>query len=146
MNENQIGEVGMGSVSRLEFSGPADEGVTVRICIDNGVVHVYGSYTITNPSAALHDFSEVLAAAEGEVMATNCLVTSATLDDVSPDEECSICSDTPNGVNRRRRRRRRQVDNGGGEEVVTIYLTIEGASDSQNQFSINSTTGLAFGK
>ena len=138
IGDNRNGVVSRGSVSRLQFSGPGVEGVTVRICIDQGVVVVYGSYTISNPSAALHDFSEVLRAAEGEVMPSSCLITSATLEDVNRDGEdvCTLCEDALG-------RTKRQDD---GNTMVTVYITIEGSSESESQFSVNSSVGMAFGK
>ena len=136
------GALNMGSVSRLEFSGPADEGVTVRICIEQGVIVVYGSYTIPNPTAALHDFSEILSAADGELTPVSCFTKSATLDDImggSEEEGCTLC-DAP--LPRRKKRQAEEEE----EATVTVYVTIEGASESENQFSVDSTTGTRFGK
>ncbi len=128
----------MGSVTRLAYTAPVDEGVTVKICIDQGAIVVYGSYTVLNPSSALHDFSEILTAAEGEVMPSRCLVSHITMEDVLRNSrDCSQCGDIA-------ARRKRQLPD---EEtmMVTVYIAIEGASDAENQFSINSSIGSAFG-
>lgn len=123
----------MGSVTRLEFSGEGSEGVTVRICISEGVIVIYGSYTIPNPSAALNDFSTVLSA----VMPTTCFATHATLDDISGDDTCSLCAASEPV------KKKRQADD---EMMVTVYITIEGMSETESQFSVNSSLGEAFGK
>lgn len=114
MEEEQSGTVTVGSVSRLQFSGPGDEGVTVKICIEKGEIVVYGSYTISSPSKALHDFSKELRAGTDK-----CFTTSATLDDVDLHKE---------------------VTKGQGGNV-TVYITIEGLSEKENQFSVNSSVG-----
>ena len=142
MQEEQRGEVGMGAVSRLEFTGPGSEGLSVRICVDRGVIAVYGSYTSPNPNLALHDFSEVLMAPNGQVTPASCLTSYATLDDVnarrSEDEEaCTTCLASLPG------RKKRQVNEEGN---VVIYITIEGASDTASHFNVNSEIGAAFGK
>ena len=138
--EEQSGSIGRDSVTRLQFTGPRDEGVTVKICIDQGAIVVYGSYTSSNPSSALHDFSTILRAGGGEVSPSNCLVSHATIDDImrSP-RDCSQCGPD----NLFERRKRRQSDE---EEMVTIYIAIEGVSDTESQFSVNSSFGDAFGK
>ena len=41
---------------RFTFEYP-DEGLTVRICTHNGTIILYGSFTISNPNKALHDFA-----------------------------------------------------------------------------------------
>ena len=126
----------MGSTSRLRFTGPGDEGVTVKICIDRGVIIVYGSYTVPNPNAALHDFSATLNATGGEVMASSCLVSHVNSSDIARSmRDCSYCR--PNTLGRRRRQ---------ADEEVTIYITIEGVSDTESQFTVNSSFGDAFGK
>ena len=143
MGQEERGEVNMGGVSRLDLSGPGSEGVSVRICVDRGVIVVYGSYTSPNPNLALNDFSaELRAQGDGEITPTSCLATYATLDDVqasSEDEEvCSVCRSTLQG------RRKRQVEE--EEREVVIYITIEGASDETSHFTVDSAIGGAFGK
>ncbi len=141
MEREQSGEVGMGATARLRISGPGSEGVSIRICIDRGVIVVYGSYTSPNPNLALHDFSQELSAPDGEVTPASCLTSYITLDDVnarSEDEDvCSVCRSTLPG------RRKRQVSE---ETEVVVYITIEGVSDTINQFNINTQIGSAFGE
>lgn len=135
------GVLSRGSATRLRFTGPRAEGVTVRICVDQGVIVVYGSYAVPNPSSALHDFSTILRAAGGEVGTSDCLVSHVTIDDVmrSNPRDCSQCRTSSQG------RRKRQTQKEGSTEV-TIYITIEGVSDTDGQFSVESSFGDAFGK
>ena len=127
IGEEQNGTISANSTARLEFSGSGAEGVTIRICIERGAIMVHGSYTDPNPSAAYYDFSYLLTAAEGEVTASSCSTTHVTMDDVArTTEECDQCSG----------REKRQA-----EDIVTVYITIEGASDVENEFSVNSSIG-----
>ena len=97
---------------------------------------VYGSYTDPNPSAAYYDFSYLLTAAEGEVMASSCSTTHVTMDDVAgTTEECDQCGSS--------QEKKRQTEE---EEEITVYITIEGVSDMENTFSLNSSVGSAFGE
>ena len=141
MGEEQVGEVGMGAVSRLELTGPGSEGLSVRICVDRGVVVVYGSYTSPNPNLVLHDFSEVLRAPDGEVTPASCSTSYITLDDVnarSEDEDtCTVCRSS------RPVQRKRQTSE---ERDVVVYITIEGTSNATSQFTVSSEIGAAFGE
>jgi len=144
MEEEQNGVIPMGSVSRLRFSGPGNEGVTVRICIDQGVIIVYGSYTVPNPNAALYDFSRILRAAEGEVTPSNCLISHVNIEDVARNRrDCSQCGTTNTSGGRGRKKRQAGKDEA---PIVTVFITIEGASDMENHFSVNSSFGTAFGE
>ena len=138
MGDEDNGSLDRGNVARIAVTGSADEGVTVRICIDQGVIVVYGSYTSPNPSSALHNFSTILRAVDGEVTPSSCLVNHVTIEDVmaSSSMDCSQCRTNSQG------RKRRQSD----EEMVTIYIAIEGVSDMESQFSVNSSFGNVFGK
>ena len=96
---------------------------------------MYGSYTDPNPSAAYYDFSYLLTAVEGEVTAVRCSTTYITRDNVTEaTEDCDQCSG----------REKRQT--GEEEDILTVYITIEGASDMENEFSVNSGVGAAFGE
>ena len=129
------GSVEMGTVSRLQFSGLASEGVTVRVCINQGSIVIYGSYTTRNPSAAFHDFSEVLSAADGEVTPVKCHTTYVNVMVGGRGDSCSMCKS--NTI----QRKKRQTDE------VTAYITIEGMSTNESEFSINSSRGnVMFGK
>ena len=97
---------------------------------------VHGSYTDPNPSAAYYDFSYLLTAAEGEVTASSCSTTHVTMDDVAgTTEECDQCGSS--------QEKKRQTEE---EEEITVYITIEGVSDMENTFSLNSSVGSAFGE
>ena len=129
------GSVEMGTVSRLQFSGPASEGVTVRVCINRGTIVIYGSYATRNPSAAFHDFSEVLSAANGEVIPVMCHTTYVNVTIGGRGDSCSMCES--NTIQRKKRQ----------AEEVAVYITIEGMSTNGSQFSINSSRGnVMFGK
>ena len=140
VGDEQNGFLDRDSVTRLQFTGPR-EGVAVRVCIDQGAIVVYGSYTSTNPSSALHDFSTILRAGGGEVSPSSCLVSHATIDDImrSP-RDCSQCG--PDNLFERRKRRQSDDE----EEMVTIYITIEGVSNNESHFSVNSSFGDLFGR
>ena len=139
----QRGEIGMGVTSRLEFPGSRDTGVSVRICVDRGVVIVYGSYTSPNPNAAMHDFSEILRAVNGVVTPASCLTSYATINDVGGQED-DLCNECISNL--LPERRKRQANEEERERDVVIYITIEGASDALNQFTVESEIGGAFGK
>lgn len=136
MGREQNGAVAMNTITRLEFSGPGEDGVTVRICIDSGAIVIYGSYTAPNPNSALHDFSAILTASDGEVAPSSCSVHHVNIDDIDPNlPDCSQC----------RRRKRRQSDS--EQAMVRIYISIEGASSkTESLFTVNSSNGNAFGK
>ena len=149
--ENESGEIAMDSVSRFRFSGPSNEGVTVRICIESGVIVVHGSYSIPNPSAVLSDFSRTLRAAEGEV-AAGCFTSYTTLEDVQGSNEvdgdvsdtCMLCGgDTSPGGERGGGGR----GGGNAEEMeVVVYMTLVGGAERGSQFSLSTRSGAAFGK
>lgn len=124
----QNGAVSMGSISRLQFPGPRMEGVTVRICVKVGAVMVYGSYTTPSPSAALNDFSEVLGTEK------TCLTLHATTSSGSNENSCSLCNS----------RNEWQAGEMTGE-MLMMYATIEGISETESRFSVNSSVGNAFG-
>ena len=76
-------------------------------------------------------------AVDGEVTPSDCLVTHATIEDVMASSmNCTQCRTNSQG------RKRRQSEE---EETVTIYIAIEGVSDTESQFSVNSSFGEAFG-
>lgn len=109
----------MDSVSRLRFTGSGGEGVTARICLDQGEIVVHGSSTYSTPNMALHDFSQ-------EITAGNCRNFFASTADIND----ARCTSNSNGV---------QVNE------TTLYLTIQGMSTTESQYSVNSSIGNAFG-
>ena len=122
IGEEEIGVLKMNSVSRKEFTGSIQEGVSARICVDEGEVIVHGSSTYSNPNVALHDFSTTL-------LAGSCRNFFSIPVDTNTD--CSTCN-----VNQ-------DVEK---KPNVTLYLTIEGASVVKSQYSLNSSIGNTFGK
>ena len=136
VGKTKKGSIAAESSTKLQVSGSRAEGVTIRICIERGAIIVYGSYTDPNPSAAYYDFSQLLTAAQGEVMASSCSTTHVTMDDVArATEDCDQC--------RSSQKKKRQSEE---EEDITVYITIEGVSDTENTFSLNSSVGSAFGE
>ena len=113
------GTLGMGSVSRLQFSASGDDGVTARVCINRGEATVYGSLTVPNPNTALYDFSQVLKGNCGNFFgSTQDAQTAQT-------ERC--------------------ISNNAMQSEAKLYLTIEGMSSTETQYSIDSSHGNTFG-
>ena len=144
---------------RYKFKGSQSSGVTVKICIRNGAIRIYGSYTVPNPSAALHDFSDFLNVTNGMVTPENCSVSHVDSSDVmGASNNCSLCRSSS-------QRKKRQIL--GGEDIV-VHITIEDVSDketdketgtetgpetgtkndteTETQFYVESSIGRAFGK
>ena len=138
VGNEENGAVAMDTITRLEFSGSGEDGVTVKICINRGAIIIYGSYTTPNPNSALHDFSDILTASDGEVAPSECSVHHVDIDDIDPNlPDCNQCN-TP-------RRKRRQSDS--EETMVRVYISIEGASSkTESLFTVNSSNGNAFGE
>lgn len=107
----------MNSVSRLRFTASGDEGVTARICLDQGEIVVHGSSTYSTPNMALNDFSAV----------------------ITPGSCRNFFASTAH-VNGARCNQNSQQTN-----QTTLYLTIQGKSTTQSQYSITSSFGNAFG-
>ena len=139
IGDEDNGILGVMSISRFRMTIPEVGGVTVRICINRGAIMVYGSYTVPNPNAALHHFSDFLRATRGVVTPFNCSVSHVTIDDGTDD-----CSENQ----RRKKRQEEEEEEEEGEEarIVVVHITIEGVSDTENQFSISSSNGSAFGE
>ena len=100
---------------------------------------MYGSYTVPNPNSAINDFSAILNAGDddGEVTPSNCFATHTDIPNMmASSTDCSQCRTNSQG------RKRRQSEE---EETVTIYIAIEGVSDTESHFSVNSSFGEAFG-
>ena len=105
---------------RLSLQAPAEEGITVRLCVHRGKIVLYASTTIPNPSAALHDWVDIVTAPENQHSIT-CHTSFYDLN--KPD-----LNQVPRG--------KRQT----GETTVTLYISIEG-QESLNEFQLNSTYG-----
>ena len=50
------GSVEQGAIAHYEFSPVPVEGMTIVICIVHGYIHIYGSFSATNPNTTVHDF------------------------------------------------------------------------------------------
>ena len=120
------GTADRGSVSRLQFSGSVTEGVSIRICIKEGGIVIYGSYSNPNPGAAFHDFSENL-----DSTSSQCLTSHVDQSTISRSETCSSC-EIDNII-----RSKRQIED---VEMINVYITIEGSVDS-SRFSVTSEEG-----
>ena len=129
--EATIGRVVTGSSSqnqqtRTQFSSGNPAGVTYRICIANGTIAVFISYSISNPGPALNDGSITLSSDGNEPCVTYYVPPPDTGDNMSG-------------------RKRRQSSSETQEAV--IYITIVGASETESHFSIDSSYGnVMFGK
>ena len=51
----QTGRLKKGESVRYELNVPQD-GVTVRLCVQEGYIILYTSFTVTNPNEALYDY------------------------------------------------------------------------------------------
>jgi hypothetical protein len=128
IGQELVGILKMKSVSRKEFTAPAKVGVTVRICVDEGEVAIHGSSTYSNPNVALHDFGYTLIAGSCRNFFSITVYDSA---------DCSACVVS---------NKRKSGGNAIEQHVVTLYLTIEGTSATESQYSMNSSIGNAFGE
>ena len=130
VSNNQVteGTADRGSVSRLQFSGSQAAGVSIKICIEEGGIVIYGSYTNPNPGPALHDFMEELRDATG----SQCLITHIDQGTIMEPQTCSSC-DYDN-----RSRKKRQVE----DVEVTVYIAIEGSVDGSS-FTVSNGDGRA---
>ena len=81
ISKDTEGTVNKGSISRLKFLDSSNEGVSIKICVEEGGVVIYGSYTNPNPSPALNDFMEELS----EINLKRCLTAHFR------SELCSTC-------------------------------------------------------
>lgn len=123
INQETEGTADEGSVSRLQFSGSHDEGVSIKICIEVGGVIIYGSYSNPNPGPALHDFMEELS----DSVDSRCLTTHVDQNTTKEDKTCTTCGSD--------RRKRQVVVN-----EITVYITIEGSVNG-SQFTVISDSG-----
>lgn len=97
---------------RYEVEVP-DMGVTTRVCVHDGTVILFASYTVTNPNSAFHDFSFEV----GSNGTTTC-------DDVFiPPESAS-------------RRRRQSVENA----TTTLFVSLVGVEE-ENEFEFQTVEG-----
>jgi len=118
------GTVDIGSVSRLKFSGSSSEGVSIKICVEEGGVIVYGSYSNPNPSPALNDFMEELR----EISLKRCLTAHFSQDSIGSDDNCNTGSSTSKASGQNK------------VNETSVYVTIEGFMNASS-FTVISDPG-----
>ena len=107
IGELQEGILERGGSVRLSLQAPAEEGITVRLCVHRGRIVLYASTTIPNPSAALYDWVDIVTAPENQHSIT-CHTSFYDLN-TPPDSKQVF-------------RGKRQTK----ETIVTLYISIEG--------------------
>ena len=105
---------------RYEIEVP-EEGVTIRLCVREGYIIFYASFTVTNPNEALHDYKR-------EVINTGTI----TCDDafILPDVSNDATS----------KRNLRQVSNSTQSSSNLLYISLEGGSE-ENEFVLETSAG-----
>ena len=110
----QTGTLTEGESVRYELNVPQD-GVTVRLCVQEGYIIFYASFTVTNPNEALHDYKR-------EVI----------------NEGTTSCDDAyinPAEVNTQKR----QAD-GLSTGNATLYIALDGVEE-RNEYELNTSEG-----
>ena len=113
------GDLQRGEVIRYNLLVPG-VGITVKVCVNSGGVHMYGSFSYSAPSSVLNDFLLELDCYGSGGWSCSC-------------QEVYVDRGTPSGKDNRVRR-----------EVTTteLYITIEGdMGSSRNAFVLNITEG-----
>ena len=130
---------------RISFSPPAEEGITVRICIHEGQIVLYASTSVPNPSAALYDWSTTLRAPQYQ----HTIVCSTTyFDDLDmPNLTPGVVSPGKSTSRGKRQASSDEEESSDDDDAtVTLYISIEGQMN-YNEFSLNSSVGqYDFGK
>ena len=111
----QNGTLTDGANVRYELDIP-EEGVTVRLCVREGSIILYASYTVTNPNEALHDFRR-------EVISTGTI-------------NCDDAFIPPENTGSNTRKRQSEPD----QSNSTIYLSLVGVEE-ENDFVVDTTEG-----
>ena len=111
-------------MSHVNFSGIArfrineTDNITIRVCITNGGVRLYGSFRIRNPNRALHDFAlDAFTHGSLNVMCQDVFLP--------PRLDVDLAS----------RRKKRQA-----ESEPLLYLSIQGIAESSS-FMLETTFG-----
>ncbi len=105
---------------RISLEPPAEDGITVRLCIHRGRVVLYASTTVPNPSAALHEWVDIVTAPENQ----HSIACHTSFYDLNKRD----LNQVP--------RAKRQTE----ETTVTLYISIEG-QENLNEFQLNSSYG-----
>ena len=111
----QEGTLVMGGNVRYELLIP-EEGVTIKLCVHEGIIIFYGSYTVPTPNEALHDYKrEVISS--GTVSCDDAFIPSmsTTLEEF-----------------------KRQTMSSGN--FSTFYISLEGVGE-QNEFVLDTSEG-----
>ena len=88
----------------------------MRLCVREGSIILYASYTVTNPNEALHDFRR-------EVISTGTI-------------NCDDAFIPPENTGSNRRKRQSEPD----QSISTIYLSLVGVEE-ENDFVVDTTEG-----
>ena len=118
VGELQEGTLERGGSVRISLQAPAEKGITVRLCVHRGRVVLYASKTIPNPSAALHEWVDIVTAPENQ---HSIMCHTSFYDLNKPDLNAAT-------------RGKRQTK----ETTVTLYISIEG-QENLNEFQLNSS-------
>ena len=110
----QNGTLTEGANVRYELDIP-EEGVTVRLCVREGSIILYASYTVTNPNEALHDFRR-------EVISTGTI-------------NCDDAFIPPENTGSNRRKRQSEM-----ESPSTLFISVVGVEE-QNDFDVETSEG-----
>ena len=116
----QVGTLMKGGNVRYEIEVPED-GVTVKLCVREGHIIFYASFTVTNPNEALHDYKrEVIN--EGIITCDDAFIPPVVPNDAAmPD------------------RNSRQVD-GTQSSSNVLYVSLEGGGE-ENEFVLDTSAG-----
>ena len=118
MGREQSGNLEQGQSVRYEYPVPP-EGLTVRLCVQQGYIVFYASFTIPNPNSALFDYKR-------EVISLGTL----NCDDVFVNPSDDNTSPA----------RKRQSDGGQVSVNYTLYVSLEGLSE-ENAFRLETSEG-----
>ena len=133
------GTTGQGGSVRISLSAPAEEGITIRMCINEGQIIFYASTSIPNPSSASHDWNTTIRAPQYQ----HALVCSTTFFSNLGSQNVMTQNVSP-GKSTRRSKRQTAANSdeasNNNSNRVTLYITIEG-QENFNDFSLNSSSG-----
>ena len=118
MGREQSGSLEQGQSVRYEYPVPP-EGLTVRLCVQQGYIVFYASFTIPNPNSALFDYKR-------EVISLGTLNCDDVFVNPSDDNTSPV--------------RKRQSDGGQVSVNYTLYVSLEGLSE-ENAFRLETSEG-----
>ena len=108
------------------------EGVTVRLCVNQGKLVLYASVSSTSPNSAVYDWMSEIGIGCDDIF----------IDPRDVENNNIGSNDNSNRVNTNNGRRKRQALNSTMDEYVdlTLYVSIEGVEET-NSFVFQTTTG-----